>query len=112
MLYDPKWEKNTQVNQFTLESLIAWLEKQHPATRYDFCEFSECLLGRWLRSIDPKAYNLIGQGAKTGYFYSALGQTVDLTPFTDIAVGGGCHEHGSHILGAALWRARSELASQ
>jgi hypothetical protein len=107
MLYDPKWEKTVNADPLSLGSLIAWLETQDPRTRYDFCQFSECLLGRWLRSIDPEARTMFDRGAPTGYFYSVFGKTVNLAAFTDIAVGDGCHERRSHTFGAALKRARS-----
>ena len=49
MLYDPKWEVGTKADPLTLESLIAWLEKQ-PASRaynYDDCN-GKCLYGLYM----------------------------------------------------------------
>jgi hypothetical protein len=51
MLYDPKWAKQaeTKADPFTLESLIAWLEKQPANSTYPFynCR-GECLFSQYL----------------------------------------------------------------
>jgi hypothetical protein len=47
MLYDKRWEKpEVKADPLTLESLIAWLEKQPSHKKYDFhnCE-GKCLYG-------------------------------------------------------------------
>lgn len=53
MLYDKRWDKTvskaiTQPDPFSLESLIAWLEKQNPVTPYDWNDCRLCLVGRYL----------------------------------------------------------------
>ncbi len=51
MLYDPKWEVTTKPNVFSLEGLVAWLEKQNPATSYDYASPHGCLLAKYFRSM-------------------------------------------------------------
>jgi len=41
MLFDPKW------NPLSLESLIAWLEKQPAQTTYDYQVPDRCLIAQW-----------------------------------------------------------------
>jgi hypothetical protein len=48
MLYDKRWDKSVDLgNPFSLESLIAWLEKQPAAAVYDWSQPRSCLLGQW-----------------------------------------------------------------
>lgn len=48
MLYDPKWEVATKPDVFSLESLIAWLEKKQTKGGYDFGNCSGyCLFGQF-----------------------------------------------------------------
>lgn len=57
MLYDPKWEKHTETkaDPFTLESLIAWLEKQPAEKSYNFnCVNGTCLAGQYFRATIGK----------------------------------------------------------
>jgi len=49
MLYDPKWEQQT--NPFSLTSLIAWLEKQPAGKTYCYTDGGECLIAQYLQSI-------------------------------------------------------------
>jgi hypothetical protein len=45
MLYDPKWEKpEVKADPFSLESLIAWLEKQPSDGSYDWYGIEKCLV--------------------------------------------------------------------
>ena len=47
MLYDPSWEH--KADPFTMEGLIAWLEKMPPAKRYDYANTSgNCVYGQYL----------------------------------------------------------------
>lgn len=53
MLYDPKWEQKTETkaDPFSLQSLIAWLEKQPAAGEYNFLNCSGgCLYGLYMQS--------------------------------------------------------------
>lgn len=110
MLFDPKWEQQTKADPFTLESLIAWLETRDPADRYDFCKWNECLLGQWLRSIDPSAH--VDPGGHTGFYYRAFGQTIDLTKFAQIVHGGSYWKESNLVFGRALERARAALLAE
>jgi hypothetical protein len=106
MLYDPKWDKTeTKADPFSLESLIAWLEKQPADQQYEFCEYNNCLLAQWLQSIDPKAQVT----PEDGFTYRALGTRVDLwgDTFPKIAHAGDTHARHRHTFGAALERARA-----
>jgi len=50
MLYDPKWTE-TKADPLTLESLIAWLEKQPAAKRYGYNNCNgRCLYGQYMAS--------------------------------------------------------------
>ena len=52
MLYDPKWDQKTKADPFTLEDVIAWLERQDPDQRYDYDNcFGECLFGQYAASV-------------------------------------------------------------
>lgn len=48
MLFDPKWEVQTKPDVFSLESLIAWLEKQPADRQYDYCLPGTCLVAQYL----------------------------------------------------------------
>ena len=104
MLYDPKWEQQTKANPFSLENLIAWLEKQPADAEYEFCQWENCLLAQWLLTIDPTSRP--ARGRTSGFFYSALGQTIDLTRFRHIALPLDSYQRVG-TFGAALERARS-----
>lgn len=48
MLYDPKWQNTTaKPDVFSLESLIAWLEKQPADIKYCYGKTGDCLLARY-----------------------------------------------------------------
>lgn len=47
MLYDPKWEQKTAADPLSLESLIAWLEKQPASATYDYRVLDACLIAQW-----------------------------------------------------------------
>lgn len=51
MLYDPKWEVKTKADPFTLEALIAWLEKQPRRKEYCYTDHGRCLIGQYLSYI-------------------------------------------------------------
>lgn len=106
MFFEPSCKPETKADPFSLESLIAWLEKQPAAKGYDFCKWDNCLLAQWLHGIDPTSR--VGVGP-TGYFYSVLGKTVDLTHFTHIAR---AYRGIGDTFGAALARARAVAASR
>lgn len=49
MLYDPKWEVQTKPDVFSLENLIAWLEKQPTTAVYNYVDCGgRCLFGQYM----------------------------------------------------------------
>lgn len=96
MLYDPKWE--VKADPLSLESLIAWLEKQPANGVYDAVSADKCLLAQWLKSQD-RAARLVGGG--NSFRYSFNGSTVELNRFDPVVFG-----MGEYTFGAALHRAR------
>lgn len=98
MLFNPKWEQETKADPFTLESLIAWLEKQPANGEYEFISHMKCALAQWLRSIDPEAES---SHMKSSYCYDVDGASHDFESFKDIV--------GTlpYTFGAALERARA-----
>lgn len=94
MLYDPKWGKpETKPDVFSLESLIAWLEKQPAAEHYAAGDLDNCLLGQFGRAMGGDARDVSCE----------LGCT---TLFADIAFPLGWNRE-TNTFGAALDRARS-----
>jgi len=98
MLYDPKWEK-PKADVFSLEGLIAWLEKQPADEVYDWYDIDGCVLCQYLQGAggyaEPAAYpgltlSTIKNWGQQGYF-----EICGTAPFT---------------FGAALVRARSILS--
>jgi len=96
MLYDPKWEQKTETkaDPFSLDSLIAWLEKQPADIWYPWgnCR-GECLFSQYLTHLgypkDPCNEATIGPWAILHDRHYGL-------------------MHGQpHTFGAALERARS-----
>jgi hypothetical protein len=48
MLYDKKWDAKAKPDVFSLDGLIAWLEKQPAKTRYDWTDCGgDCLIGHY-----------------------------------------------------------------
>lgn len=100
MLFDPKWtDTKAKPDVFSLDGLIAWLEKKNPTTKYDFdCRDGGCLIDLYLAShkISPdiRLHNHVCEGQEN---------------YGDIALGGslspkGCPQDQS--FGSALSRAR------
>lgn len=74
-----------EAKAFTLESLIAWLEKRHPDQFYCFVERGDCLVAQWAGFTD------------------LLSHEIDEVTFE------GCLEIAAdfpHTCGAALYRAK------
>jgi hypothetical protein len=107
MLYNKDWE-NTHIkaDPFSLESLIAWLETMPADATYSWDDGSECMLGQWLRTIDPKVECKFDTGNL--YLYEVLGGRVDLSSFEKIAR----LDYDWDTFGAALDRARKSLAER
>lgn len=100
MLYDPKWEKQseTKANPFSLAAFIAWLETKSPNGEYSYedCD-GGCLLGQF--------------AANSGVSWGDL----DYTHLNNIEVGntdyGLIAAKEPHTFGAALDRARAASRS-
>src|SRR5262245_12964872 len=96
----------TKADVFSLESLIAWLERQEPKAEYFWNDGTACLLGQWLRTIDPAVDCNFGPASGYNiYSYIVNGQQVDLARFKPVARG----ESEWDTFGAALERARKLL---
>jgi hypothetical protein len=51
MLYNPNWAKpEVKADPFSLESLVAWLEKQPGSRVYCYSSTGECLLSQYLKN--------------------------------------------------------------
>jgi len=102
MLYNKNWDAKTVTSDpFSLESLIAWLEKQPAEKKYDWSSADECLLGQWCKFNGLK-------GAAAREKSLVLGAPVNfLEPIYQTALGS-LHEC---TFGAALTRARAALAA-
>lgn len=69
MLYDPKWEKQTETkaDPFSLAAMIEWLEKQPRDKAYDWYDIRGCIACQYLQSLGHKrpwnvAYDLHTDG--------------------------------------------------
>ena len=102
MLYEKRWEKpEIKADPFSLESLVAWAEKQPAEKEYDFwCD--HCYLAQYFEDHGFKI-QMIGTGTVT----FKRGKMRDLPPhFNSIAM------TKPHTFGAALERARKVMANQ
>lgn len=103
MLYDPKWEKQTETRADPLQlgTLIAWLEKQPGETAYDYGCNGGCLLALYFQ-----AHGFTGamMGSVT-FWWVDKGQQ---TPILDLPNGFNviARQH-PRTFGAALERARA-----
>lgn len=100
MLYDKRWDKQveTKADPFSLESLIAWLEKQPAKKKYDYFDCrGRCLFGQYAAAtMDMSWMNVVVlEGHKHEFKLLAY----------DIA----CQK--PYTFGAALERARAVMAS-
>jgi hypothetical protein len=96
MLFDPKWEVEVKVDPFSLEGLVAWLEKQPAPTEYDWDSCEECLVGKYVSAIT---------GSDT-----PSGEVIYRELFPDLDTYFAVAAKAPFTFGAALERARSSLA--
>lgn len=96
MLFNTKWERPADV--FSLESLIAWLEKQPARTVYCYMDNDGCLLSQYFRAA---GFDKVHVGGET-VFLDGYDHGNESLPdsFADLAVG------RPRTFGAALNRAR------
>jgi hypothetical protein len=61
MLYDAKrWDK-TKTDPLSLDSFIAWLEKQPASKEYCYFDSADCLIAKWLRAQSIAHFSLSGK---------------------------------------------------
>lgn len=108
MLYDKRWDKTTETkaDPFSLDTLIAWLEKQPADKVYCYCDTGECLLAQYFTAMGFDRVSM-----RIRYFGHGHGDTrVGLPPnFNAIAANSGDYFEpisGDFTFGAALDRAR------
>ena len=104
MLYNKNWDAKTVTSDpFTLESLIAWLEKQPSNKTYCFMDTGGCLFHQYFTAA---GFDVAGVGGTGIRFKSDPERRIRFT----------CDEFRSiasiepHTFGAALTRARHSLA--
>jgi hypothetical protein len=100
MLYDKRWEKpEVKADPFSLESLIAWLERQPADGRYDWANCNgRCLVGLYVAAH--------GIPWKTLFDVKEDGYDILVGPDRNIAI------DEPWTFGAALERARKVLSPQ
>jgi hypothetical protein len=102
MLYDPKWEKQTETkaDPFALGTLIAWLEKQPASETYCYENTGGCLMHKYFTDCGLKDVSVGG----TCFSHSMNFRKIDVDmsyEFSDVAAS------RPHTFGAALERARA-----
>lgn len=104
MLYDKRWDKTTKADPFTLESLIAWLEKQPADRTYHYTCQDGCLLAEYFRSAGFES-------ARVTFNVLHIGVTHREFPdvFRQIAIDTGVGLKRNWTFGVALERARAAL---
>lgn len=92
-----------EVDPFSLEALVAWLEKQDPAQGYCFTNWKSCLWGRYTKA----------HGGTTDYRYYTIG-AAKLSTGAELPGSwqGNVAIKYPHTFGAALSRARKLLAER
>ena len=104
MLYDKRWDKQeTKADPFSLASLIAWLARQNPGERYDWMCQGECMLGQWLKSIDPTSHDDLDGDS---FQYIVNGTSRNFSAYSNIAL------WGEPTFGHALKRALAVSSKQ
>ena len=83
-------------------AFIGWLAQQDPNERYSFTDPYNCALGRWVRSVDPKARPYcVGGCVYFAYFVNG-----EIHNFSHLRFIAGCSNYGAFTFGAALARAK------
>jgi len=108
MLYDQRWDAKTKADPFSLESLIAWLEKQPADGVYCYADTGHCLISQHFKAAGFGPRIAVGVGSFcTAPLRSERWSRDNNYPsaFDDIAVA------RPRTFGAALTRARAVLAA-
>jgi hypothetical protein len=99
MLYNPKWE--TKPDVFSLQGLIAWLEKQPADKEYCYTSNGHCLIAQYLTHHGYQ--NVYVRGCGIWYANGASGHLPDMARIANpIAM---VHPNESSTFGGALERA-------
>lgn len=97
MLWNPKFDKQTTVYPFSLEALIAWLEKQPEGDKYNHRCAGHCLLAQYFAAVGftnvRLGWRLIASDQFAG---RSVPEDFQLVAYT-----------APHTFGAALARARA-----
>lgn len=100
MLYDKRWDNpEVKADPFSLESLIAWLEKQPAKRTYCYLDNGACLLGQYYLDRGFAAVHVGGMSVTLNGHQQEMPDD-----FSDIPVG------HPRTFGGALRRARRVIA--
>jgi hypothetical protein len=101
MLYDPKWGVEVKADPFSLDNLIAWLEKQPAKKTYCFMDSGACLLGQYYIAMGCEKVVIGGMSVTLDGHWQEMPDD-----FSDIPA------EYPRTFGAALKRARKTLAAR
>lgn len=63
MLYNKNWDKpQVKADPFSLESLVAWLEKQPKRETYCYIDHGRCLLGQYFTDCGFESPHIFSDG--------------------------------------------------
>lgn len=100
MPFDGKNFTETKPDVFSLEGLIAWLEKQPQETEYEFSNIHDCLLCRYFRAMGKTDVRI---GGRSYLIDGDFGSLPDGLANTAVAIG----VNGNRTYASALHRARA-----
>lgn len=101
MLYDPKWDIEIKADPFSLDTLIAWLEKQPENKVYCYLDNGGCLLAQYFQANGHPDAEVGGfEVWLTGSPSKRDDEVILPDSFSKIA------QEGERTFGAALKRAR------
>lgn len=107
MFFDEQVSK-PKVDVFSLEGLIAWLEKQPAGKRYDWHDPAHCLIAQWLAAEHGYSDPVV-RSNKSCDLTANLDSDDGVTVLGRIAYGG---RNPQYTYGAALERAKAARALQ
>jgi len=107
MLHNPKWDVEVKADPFSLESLIAWLEKQPADTAYDYTEPCGCLLAQYFTANGYADVAVMPNAVE--YTLAGLDMSANFSEGLEFAAIGPENTR-DWTFGAALARARAALS--
>lgn len=105
MFFDPTCKPEVKADPFSLQSLIAWLEKQPADIPYCFTDVGHCLLAQYLNASGLPTHNVNPNG-----FYLEPKKNFVPLPWVFNRIANG-HGDGPSTFGGALYRARKHAAA-